>query len=199
MAEPQTPAQGERERLTVGERWERGIPHDPRSVAIAKSIAAIDDEQNSGAFDWKFGGDGDNGEDLLYALDVHFARLDAAAPAEGDVQNLRSALIAEGHTADCPVVHGASVDCVPRGGCDARTTRESYPHLFEHESLAAPADERAEGEREIELADALRELADRFDECHREGRVPEQVHESEALSRARRALNRARRNREDER
>jgi hypothetical protein len=67
---------------TVGERWEQGVPHDPRSVAIAKGIAAVDEEQCSDSFNWKFGGDGDNGETLLYLLDVYFERLDAALPGE---------------------------------------------------------------------------------------------------------------------
>jgi hypothetical protein len=58
-----------------------------------------------------------------------------------EIENLRSALIAEGHAPDCPVIHNASVDCVPGGGCTARTTRATYPHLFplnegEREALA---------------------------------------------------------------
>lgn len=36
---------------------------------------------------------------------------------ETDIANLQSALIAAGHTGDCPVVHAASVDCVPGGEC----------------------------------------------------------------------------------
>ena len=28
--------------LTLTERWERGLPHDPRSIALYKSIAALD-------------------------------------------------------------------------------------------------------------------------------------------------------------
>lgn len=83
MSAPQR--DGEPRDLTILERWEQGVPHDPRSIEIAKSIAAIDDEQNSGAFDWKFGGDGDNGEDLLYALDIHFARLDAQEASDEPV------------------------------------------------------------------------------------------------------------------
>lgn len=61
---------------TVDERWSQGTPHDPRSVVLAKSLAAIDAE-NGDVFDFKFGGDGDSGEELLYLLDIHFERLDA--------------------------------------------------------------------------------------------------------------------------
>jgi len=34
-----------------------------------------------------------------------------------DKQNLQSALIYAGHEDDCPVVHAASMDCVPIGNC----------------------------------------------------------------------------------
>jgi hypothetical protein len=61
--------------LTINERWEQGVPHDERSVAIYKSIAKIDYEECDDSFGFKSGGDGDNGETLMYLLDVHFARL----------------------------------------------------------------------------------------------------------------------------
>jgi hypothetical protein len=60
--------------LTIGERWEQGIPHDPRSIRLYQSIAKIDWEQCSDSFGFKSGGDGDNGETLMYLLDVHFAQ-----------------------------------------------------------------------------------------------------------------------------
>lgn len=58
--------------LTIEERWKQGIEHDPQSIALYRSIAAIDFEQNDDYFYWKSGGDGDNGEALMYILDVHF-------------------------------------------------------------------------------------------------------------------------------
>jgi hypothetical protein len=60
-------------RPNVEERWEQGIPHDPRSVSLVKSIAKIDAE-NGDYFNWKFEGDGDNGEELMYLLDIYFDR-----------------------------------------------------------------------------------------------------------------------------
>ena len=68
--------------LTVDQRWERGIPHDPRSVALYKSIEDID-YNLGGNFGFKSGGDGDNGEELMYLLDIHFARLDRVS-SKGD-------------------------------------------------------------------------------------------------------------------
>ena len=63
--------------LTAEERWEQGIPHDPRSEDIARGLDKIDIESGM-FFDWKFGGDGDNGEELMYHLDIYFERLDKA-------------------------------------------------------------------------------------------------------------------------
>jgi hypothetical protein len=61
---------------TIVQRWEEGVPHDPRSIKIANGIAEIDFNECSDSFGFKFGGDGDNGETLMYLLDVYFERED---------------------------------------------------------------------------------------------------------------------------
>ena len=53
-------------------RWESGDPHDPRSVEIFKHIEKLDFEENGDSFCFKSGGDGDNGETLMYLLDCWF-------------------------------------------------------------------------------------------------------------------------------
>lgn len=58
------------------QRWEKGIDHDPRSEKIGRAIGAIDYEVGGDSLCLKFGGDGDNGEALLYALDIYFELLD---------------------------------------------------------------------------------------------------------------------------
>lgn len=58
---------------TPGERWEQGIDHDPRSEKIFHGIAKIDWERNNDLMCFKHGGDGDNGETLMYLLDCYFA------------------------------------------------------------------------------------------------------------------------------
>lgn len=63
--------------LTLNQRWEKGLPHDDRSIELYESLAKIDGE-NGDSFDFKSGGDGDNGENLLYLLDVYFERKDNA-------------------------------------------------------------------------------------------------------------------------
>jgi len=57
--------------MTVQERYEAGTPHDPRSIAIYRAIEKLDLE-NGDVFCFKSGGDGDNGEHLMYLLDVYF-------------------------------------------------------------------------------------------------------------------------------
>jgi hypothetical protein len=61
---------------TITERWEQGVAHDPRSIALYTSIARIDYEECGDSFGFKSGGDGDNGETLMYLFDVHFERKD---------------------------------------------------------------------------------------------------------------------------
>jgi len=65
-------------KLSINDRWEQGIDHDPRSKEIYKAIAKIDFEEGDDAFDFKSGGDGDNGEHLMYLLDLYYEDLDNA-------------------------------------------------------------------------------------------------------------------------
>lgn len=58
---------------TPEQRREEGIPHHPRSLEIEALIKEHDD---FGLYE--FGGDGDNGEELLYYLDMYFEKEDAA-------------------------------------------------------------------------------------------------------------------------
>lgn len=64
-------------------RWDRGVPHHPVAVAIFELLAASDWEYGGDYFCWKKGGDGDNGETLMFALsellDQEPARVEALA------------------------------------------------------------------------------------------------------------------------
>lgn len=53
-------------------RWENGIPHHKESEKILDILIEADEKYGGGSFDWKSGGDGDNGETLMYELDVYF-------------------------------------------------------------------------------------------------------------------------------
>lgn len=57
---------------TVTERWQEGLPHNPKSEALYQKIAKADWEQGGDFFCFKQGGDGDNGEHLMYLLDIVF-------------------------------------------------------------------------------------------------------------------------------
>ena len=60
--------------LTIEERWEQGIGHDSRSVELFNSIRNLDEKYGDDFFCFKAGGDGDNGEHLMYLLDIHFEK-----------------------------------------------------------------------------------------------------------------------------
>lgn len=61
---------------TLDERFEQGIPHDDRSLELYQFIADLDFKECSDSFCFKSGGDGDNGETLLYLMDCYFAQKD---------------------------------------------------------------------------------------------------------------------------
>jgi len=50
----------------INKRWEEGIPHHSFSIAIVKAMQEMD---TTLAIDISTGGDGDNGETLMYFLD----------------------------------------------------------------------------------------------------------------------------------
>ena len=63
----------------LNKRWEEGVDHHPASLKLMKNVAAADWLFNDDMFCWKTGGDGDNGEFLMYLMDVHFELEDALA------------------------------------------------------------------------------------------------------------------------
>ena len=60
----------------IVKRWEQGIPHHPLSEETGSFLESVDWLFCDNFFDWKFGGDGDNGEFLLYELDIMYELLD---------------------------------------------------------------------------------------------------------------------------
>jgi hypothetical protein len=56
----------------ITKRWESGTPHHPKSVALYKQIETLDFKHGGDYFCFKSGGDGDNGEHLMYLLDIIF-------------------------------------------------------------------------------------------------------------------------------
>lgn len=68
--------------LNPNQRWLAGKPHDTRSKALFESIADLDFNHGDDYFRWVYGGDGDNGEHLMYLLDMHFEIEDAKLAQE---------------------------------------------------------------------------------------------------------------------
>ena len=59
-------------------RWENATPHHPKSIALYKKLADVDFKFGGDFFNWSSGGDGDNGEHLMYELDIIFETEDEA-------------------------------------------------------------------------------------------------------------------------
>lgn len=60
----------------VGDRWEKGVPHHPKAEELMEYLKSIDYNLFNDYFCWKSGGDGDNGETLMYQLDMFFEAKD---------------------------------------------------------------------------------------------------------------------------
>lgn len=56
----------------VAKRWENGTKHHPESVQLIRKISALDWLYGNDVFCFRFGGDGDNGEHLMYLFDILF-------------------------------------------------------------------------------------------------------------------------------
>lgn len=60
----------------VNKRWEEGTDHHPESEKLMRALKDIDIDLCDDYFCWKVGGDGDNGETLMYEMDIYFEARD---------------------------------------------------------------------------------------------------------------------------
>lgn len=60
----------------INKRWEQGVQHHDRSLHIMNELMDLDFYLLDDFFCWKIGGDGDNGEFLMYLLDIMLERED---------------------------------------------------------------------------------------------------------------------------
>lgn len=63
-------------KLTEIDRWEEYIDHHPMSVRLMNFLKEHDFYDYGDYFCWKTGGDGDNGETLMYQMDAFFELLE---------------------------------------------------------------------------------------------------------------------------
>lgn len=66
----------------ITKRWENGIEHHPKSIELFKRLEDVDFHLCDDHFCWKSGGDGDNGEALMYELDIIFEEDDKKIEVE---------------------------------------------------------------------------------------------------------------------
>jgi len=69
--------------LTNIDRWGNGIDHHPMSERLCRFIEKHDFNDYNDCFGWNFGGDGDNGETLMYQMDAFFEMLDKESKQNG--------------------------------------------------------------------------------------------------------------------
>ena len=62
--------------LTDLDRWGEGIEHHPMSERLMNFLVTHDLNDYGDYFCWKLGGDGDNGETLMFEMDAFFEMMD---------------------------------------------------------------------------------------------------------------------------
>ena len=93
--------------LDINKRWEDGTPHHPESVKLFRAISKIDFEHGGDYFCWKEGGDGDNGETLMYELDSFFEAEGMATTIACQELDIRAKLrpVPKSIIGSCPAKH----------------------------------------------------------------------------------------------
>lgn len=66
--------------LTSIDRWGEGRDHHHESVRLMEFLAEHDFKDYGDYFCWKIGGDGDNGETLMYQMDAYFEMREIESP-----------------------------------------------------------------------------------------------------------------------
>lgn len=70
--------------MTQRDRWTEGAEHHVMSKRLMRFLQEHDAEDYGMHFDWRMGGDGDNGETLMYQMDAFFEMLAKDAAGRGD-------------------------------------------------------------------------------------------------------------------
>jgi hypothetical protein len=63
-------------RLTSFDRWGECMNHHPMSKRLMTFLSEHDSKDYGDVFQWETGGDGDNGETLMFQMDAFFEMLD---------------------------------------------------------------------------------------------------------------------------
>jgi len=60
----------------INKRWENGMAHHPESIKTIEALGKLDYYLGNDSLCVKTGGDGDNGEHMMYLLDIYFEARD---------------------------------------------------------------------------------------------------------------------------
>lgn len=60
----------------IGVRWEEGMDHHPESETVIGAMALVDFKLCGLCLDISTGGDGDNGESMMFMLDIFYEARD---------------------------------------------------------------------------------------------------------------------------
>lgn len=60
----------------INVRWETGMEHHPEADKIVRALAELDCKIGGDSLDISLGGDGDNGETMMYLLSIYFEARD---------------------------------------------------------------------------------------------------------------------------
>jgi len=73
----------------INHRWENGVDHHPESENIIRTLSRLDAAALGCTLDISYGGDGDNGETMMYLLDIMFEARDKGVDVNLIIDELR--------------------------------------------------------------------------------------------------------------
>jgi len=77
----------------INKRWEQGMDHHPESIKTVKALGDLDFYLGGDMLCVKSGGDGDNGEHMMYLLDIYFEARDNGVELEDIIQQVKPAFM----------------------------------------------------------------------------------------------------------
>lgn len=77
----------------INKRWEEGMDHHPESIKTIKALGELDFYLGNDNLCVKTGGDGDNGEHMMYLLDIYFEAKDKGIDLDTILKEVKPAFI----------------------------------------------------------------------------------------------------------
>ncbi len=77
----------------INKRWEQGMDHHPESIKTVKALGELDFYLGNDNLCVKTGGDGDNGEHMMFLLDIYFEAKDKGLDLETIIKEVKPAFV----------------------------------------------------------------------------------------------------------